>query len=162
MGLRSLQADIIDRRIENGARTTVEDYTFRAGYDYRLSPQGEALAELAEQAGMTRTKLIALRQWAQRMTKESNERLAREMTLVFTMNERRDRLLTCQYMRKGEASNTTRAVMGGDLLDLDVVYGGLLVRGVYVFVSDAAFERGLEKYGPDGLFNGLIDERLAA
>lgn len=162
MSLASLQADVIDRRIQNGARVIFEDYTYYAERDCRLSPQGEVLAELAERAGMTREELIAVRQWAQQTTKKSCERLAQEMTLVYTLNEQRDRVLAAQYVSKGEAAETTRIVLGGDLLDLDCIYGGLLVRGSYVFVSELAFEEGLKRYEPAALLNGLIEERLTA
>ena len=59
-------------------------------YD-RLSPKGEELAEIADSLDMTREKLIAFRQWAQQTTKRCNERLAQEMTVLYTLNEPRDR-----------------------------------------------------------------------
>jgi hypothetical protein len=102
-----------------------------------------------------------MRQWAQRITKECTERLAQEKTLVYTLNEPRDRVLAAHYVSTGEAAEIGRTVPG-DLLSLDDYFGGFLVRGRYVFVSDSAFEEGLKKYQPEDLLNGLIAERSAA
>ena len=49
-----------------------------------------------------------------------------------------------------------------DLLDLDNLHGGMLVRAGYVFVSETAPTEGLRKYEPARLLNGLIEERQAA
>lgn len=94
------------------------------------------------------------------MTNESNDRLSTEMTAVFTLNAERSRVISFQAMQKGQAAEKTMAVVGGDLLDLDEIYGGLLVRGIYIFVSELALARGIEEYGANAL-NGLISERAA-
>ena len=70
MSLASSQADIIERRVQNGARVIFEDYTYYAERDCKLSPKGEELAEAAECFGMTREKLIALRQWHKKRRKD--------------------------------------------------------------------------------------------
>jgi len=127
-----------------------------------LSPKGEELAETAEEFGMTREKLIAMRRWVQRVNKECTERLAREMTVMYTLNEPRDRVLAAQYLTKHDAAEAARTVAPGDLLDLDCVYGGVMVRGIYIFVSEDAIEDGLQRYAPEDLLNGLIHERAAA
>ncbi|WFU42220.1 hypothetical protein QA640_07020 [Bradyrhizobium sp. CB82] len=151
----SLQSDIIERRGRDGARVIYEDYTYFAEHDRRLSPKGEELAEIAEGLGMTREKLIAMRKWMQETTK----RLVREMATVYTLNEQLD-IVKAQHLPKSEAAELTGVVVPGELLDLDDVYGGLLVRRGYIFVSDMAREHGLKKYGPVELLNGLIDEQL--
>jgi hypothetical protein len=162
MGLPSLLSDIIERRAQNGARVVFEDYTYFAANDSKLSPKGEELAETAEEFGMTREKFIALRQWVQEISKSSRERLAREMTVMYTLNEPRDRVLSVEYLTKQDAAANARTVVPGELLDLDDVYGGVMVRGTYIFVSEKAVEDGLQRYAPDDLLNGLIHERAAA
>lgn len=161
MGLISLQADITERRAQNGARVIFEDYTYLAERDCKLSPKGEELAETAEFLEMTREKFIALRQWVQEISQRSRERLALEKTLIYTLNVPRDRVLAVQYVSTGEAAEIGRAVPG-DLLSLDDYYGGLLVRGCYIFVSELALKEGLKKYEPESLLKGLFQERLAA
>jgi hypothetical protein len=161
MSLVSYLADITERRTENLASVVFEDYTYHAKGDCGLSPKGQELVELAEEWGTTREKLIAMRQWAQRITKECTERLAQEKTLIYTLNEPRDRVLAARYVSTGEAAEIGCAVPG-DLLSLDDYFGGLLVQGRYVFVSDSTFEEGLKKYRPEDLLNGLIAERSAA
>jgi hypothetical protein len=161
MSLVSLQSDIIERRVRDGARVTYEDYTYFAEQDKRLSPKGEELAESAESLGMTREKLISVRQWLQQTIEECRERLAQEMTLVYTLSEPRDRVLNAQYLTKAKAAELA-PVVPGDLLDLDAMYGGLLVCGIHIFVSDLALEEGLKRYEPADLLNSLFEERRAA
>ena len=162
MGLPSYLDYITERRAENGARVIFENYTYLAANGSRLSPRGEELAEIAEEFGMTREKLISLRQLVQQINKECNERLASEKTLMYTLNEARDRILGIQYLTKHDAAEAARAVVPGDLLDLDDVYGGVMVRGAFIFVSDQAAEDGLQRYTPNDLLNGIIHERAAA
>jgi hypothetical protein len=161
MSLVSYLADITERRAEHDARVIFEDFTYHARGDCRLSPKGEELAALAEEWGTSREKLIAMRQWAQRITKECEERLARELVVLFTLNEARDLVLGKQYITKGEAAEIAYTP-GGDILDLDDIYGGLLVRGRYIFISETAVIDGLKRYEPDSLLNGLIHERAVA
>jgi hypothetical protein len=161
MSLVSLQGDIVERRVQDGARIIFENYTYLAERDRRLSPKGEELAEIAESLGITREKLISARQWIQQMNEECHERLAREMTTVYTLSEQVD-VVSAQLLSKGEAAEMTGVVTPGELLDLDDVYRSLLVRPHYIFVSESALERGLKRYGPIELLNGLIDERMAA
>src|SRR5713101_5405321 len=100
MGLVSLQADIIERRSENGARIIFEDQ-YPEGKP-KLTPQDEpALTGRAAALGMTPAKLIALREWLQQVSKECEEALAREMTLVYKLNEQRTRVLAVHYLSKG-------------------------------------------------------------
>ncbi len=153
--------DILERRIENGAEILAGEHILYAIDDDRLSPKGEELAEAAQAFGTTRTKMFELRQLVAHINETCKERLSKEMTLVYTFNEPRDRVVAKGYMAKGEAAEMAGTVLPGDLLDLDM-YGGLLVRGRFVFISDKALARGLKAYGADALLNGLIKERLAA
>jgi hypothetical protein len=157
----SYYGDITERQVQNGARVIFENYTYLAKSDNKLSPKGEELADTAEFFEMSREKFIALRHWMQEISKTSRERLAQEKTLVYRLNESRDRVLAAQYVTTGEAAEIGRAVPG-DLLGLDDSYGGLLVSGRYIFVSDATVQEGLKKYKADALLKGLITERLTA
>src|ERR1700738_268102 len=121
MGLVSFKEDITEPRVQDRALIMFEDCTYYAESDCKLSPKGEELAEMAESLGTTRQKLTALRRWAQETTKTSLERLAREKTIIYTLNEPRDRVLNAQYVSTGEAAEIGRAVPG-DLLSLDDVY----------------------------------------
>ena len=69
--------------------------------------------------------------------------------------------MAAQYVSTGEAAEIAGTVPG-DLLSLDDMYGGVLVRGSHIFVSELALEEGLKRYEPEALLNGLIHERLAA
>lgn len=155
----SLLDDILDRRIENGALITVEGYARRASADNRLSPEGEKLAEIADSLDMTRHELINMRKWFRKITNECNKRLQEEKTALFTLNESRDRVIGFQLVTKAEAASST-VIVPGTLLDLDTLFGGLLVQGVHIYISEEVFDQGLQKYG-SGVLKGLIDERLA-
>jgi hypothetical protein len=128
MGLSSLLDTITERRVENNASVIFEDYTYLAKTNRKLSPKGEEIAETAEFLEMTWEKFISLRRWLQEISKKSRERLAQEKTLVYTLNEPRDRVVAAQYVSTGEAAEIGRAVPG-DLLSLDDYFGGLLVQG---------------------------------
>jgi len=158
MGLVSLDADIVDRRSESGARVIYE-YQQTSISHAQLDPQASKIASMAKSLGMTPAELIEFRQWVRRVTKECDERLANEMTVVYTLNKQRTRILKVEYVTKAEATEVA-PVAGGELLDLDQIFGGVLVRGCYVFVSDQALEDGLTRYRPHELLDGLISERL--
>lgn len=79
------------------------------------------------------------------------------MTLVYRLSEDYTLAKTVGYLTKGEAEKIT-GVCGGEILDLDDVYGGFLVRNRYIFISESAAVRGIKRYGSD-LINGLLDER---
>ncbi|KJC50003.1 hypothetical protein UB31_15150 [Bradyrhizobium sp. LTSP849] len=161
MSLVSYLADITERRVQDGAHIIFDDYNHVAKYDHKLSPQGQELVELAEEWGTTRQKLIEMRQWIKRITKACEERLALEKVVLCTLNEARDQVLRKQYMTKGEASKIA-PMCGGEILDLEAAYNGLMVRGRYLLVSESAVIEGLKKYAPDDLLNGLIKERTSA
>ncbi|MDA9426251.1 hypothetical protein [Bradyrhizobium sp. CCBAU 53380] len=153
--------DILERRIENGAKILAGEHILYAIEDARLSQKGEELAEAAHAFGTTRAKMFALRKLVGQISQTCEERLAREMTLVYTLNELRDRVVAAGYMTKAEAAEMAGTVVPGELLDIDL-YGGLLVRGRFVFLSEKELARGLEVYEAKALLNGLIKERLAA
>src|SRR5438046_2007951 len=74
MGWVSFQADIIERRVQDEARIIFEDQ-YPVG-NFTVSAQANSeLASSAQALGMTQEKLIALREWLQRVGKESKERL---------------------------------------------------------------------------------------
>jgi|ERR1700730_10574997 hypothetical protein len=155
MGWGSKRGDDLERRIENGAGV-LDEYqpSFTQG-DWRTS-QGVTLGLPAE--------LIAAGELISLLNKECAERLSREMTLVYTLNEQRTRVLAHRSLSKGEAVEMTQAVMGGELLDLDCGYRGMLLRERYIFVSERTAVEGLRKHGPEpvALLNGMLAERLAA
>jgi len=162
MSLVSLQADINERRLENDAIIVFEDqYAARKRQSAaRFDPQ---LIAAAKSMDMTPEELFDLRRWIRRVTKECKERLAREMTLVYTLNEPRDRVLEVELTSKMKAADKY-PIPGGDLLDLEGIYGGVLVRGQRIYVSQAAFEQAATRYenDPVAILNGLIAERCAA
>jgi hypothetical protein len=160
MGWVSFQADIIERRVRDEARIIFEDQYPLQNFTVNVQADSE-LTSAAQALGMTPEKLIALREWVQRVGKENKERLLRETTLVYTLNEHRTRVLAVEFISKEEAA-AKYVVAGGDLLDLDCIYRGVLVRGRYIFVSESAAAQGLSRYEPTELLNGLIEEQCAA
>jgi hypothetical protein len=103
----------------------------------------------------TAAELTSFRKLLQRVEKECEERLSREMTLVYALNEPRTLVLAAHYLSKGEAAEMTK-VPGVFLLDLDHVYGGVLVRNDCVFVSEQMLAEGLRKYQPAALGRGAL------
>ncbi len=156
MSLVSLQADINDRQLENGARIVFE-YQRPSGdrSNARFDPR---LIASARSLDMEPEELFDLRRWLRRMTKESTERLLREMAAVYTLNEPRDIVLKTEYLTMMQVSKRY-PIPGGDLLSLDDSYGGLLVSGRYIYVSEAAIADALNRYAPGDLLNGMIKER---
>lgn len=153
MALAKHQEEIIERRGRNGARIVYE-------YQY---PHGNADdTRSANPFGYTPEKMAELRAFVRKVTQECEERLSKEMTLVYKLNDERTCAFPLGYMTKGEAAGKAPVVLGGELLDLDNMYGGLLVRHGYIFVSDAKLEHGLRRYPRESLLSGLIDEKLAA
>jgi hypothetical protein len=159
MAFPKYREDDLDRRIENSAAILDEYQPSLTEIDRRASsPQGEStLASMAEAVRMTQAELIAMREWVQSVIKECDERLSREMTLVYRLNEQRTRVLAVKYMSKGEAAEWAKAVPPGELLGLDSVYGGMLLCDSYVFVSERTLAEGLREYASaPALLNGLI------
>jgi hypothetical protein len=161
MGYASLQGDIVERRSENNARVIFDDLNVPPVFGQPINKEDPKIAKMAKALNMTPAELIAAREWIQRVTKECNERLAREMTMVFRLSKDYSRIVEARYLSKAEASEYG-LVIGGDLLDLDARYGGMLVRSGYVFISEKLLAEGLSKYEPADLLNGLIAERKAA
>lgn len=108
-------------------------------------------------------KLREFRLWIQKTIKECDERLAREKVALYKLNEQRTFMKPVGYMTKGEAINVARGAIGGELLDLDNVYGGMFVRADHLFISENKLVDGLRRYGsdvePGVLISRLIDER---
>jgi hypothetical protein len=68
------------------------------------------------------------------------------------------------YLYKREAVEITKVAMGGDLLDLDCEFGGMITCEDYIFVSEQAAVEALRKYEPEpvALLNGLLAEVVAS
>jgi hypothetical protein len=98
---------------------------------------------MAEPLRMTQAELIAMREWVQSVNKECDERLSREMTLVYRLDKQRTRVLAVKYMSKGEAAEWAKTVPPGELLGLDSGHGGMLLCDSYVFVSERTLAEGL-------------------
>jgi len=99
-----------------------------------------------------------------KILKECEERLSREKLLVYKLNEQRTRLESFNYLYKREAVEMTKVAMGGDLLDLDCEFGGMITCQDYIFVSEQAAVEALRKYEPEPvvLLNGLLAEVAAS
>jgi hypothetical protein len=114
----------------------------------------------ARKLGMTPEKLREVRAWVQKTTKECNERLAREKVLVFKLNEQRTLMTTIGYMTKDEASKVAW-IAGGELLDLDDLYGGMFVRADHFFISENKLLDAERRYGSGLELGVLIDYLLS-
>lgn len=154
MALAKHYEEIIERRARNGARVIFE-------YQHSSKPFSGGDTTGAPSPAVSR--IIALRAWMRRVTKECNERLAREMTAVYKLTKldgHRVEASPVGYMTKGEAAKLVRRVVPGELLDLDN-YGGMFVRADHLFISEGRFMEGIERYGDDVL-EGLLREKKAA
>jgi hypothetical protein len=96
--------------------------------------------------------------------KECEERLSREKLLVYKLNEQRTRVESFNYLYKREAVEKTKVAMGGDLLDLDCEFSGMIMCEDYIFVSEETAVEALRKYEPEpvALLNGLLAEVAAS
>ncbi len=159
MGLISLQADINERRLENGASVVFEDqYPVRYRSNAKFAPE---LIRAAQSLDITPDELFELRKWIRREINDATERLNREMAVVYTLNAARDRTTGAEFITKMEASEKY-PIAGGDLLDLDYLYGGMFVREGFIFISEAAFMDATDRYEPADILNGMFAERSAA
>src|ERR1700722_561720 len=107
MPFASFLEDIVDRRAENGAQIIFEDQCYHGQFKRgtRRDSADNLRAELAAAArslGMTVDKLVEFRAWIQRVDKELDERLSREMALVYTVSRERTRVLAVKYISLGE------------------------------------------------------------
>jgi hypothetical protein len=143
--------DIALRRCEDGARIV---------YEYQHPQPAPSYSQPWGSLGLSPEKLADLRNWVQRVNKECEERLAREMVLHYEFNKERTTVVAAQYVTKGDAAKAA-FVPGGELLDLDVLYGGALVLGRHIFISEAAFERCLLRHGSDLTTSALFDDLFA-
>jgi len=74
----------------------------------------------------------------------------------YGLNKDRTRIWLVGYMTKGEASQLEGGLIGGLLLDLDVMFGGIHIFGDHMFVSERTIVGGLEKYGDELSHTDLI------
>jgi hypothetical protein len=108
---------------------------------------GYNLSAVAETIGTTPARVMALRAWVERVTKECAERLACEMIVVCKREAQRT-VVQVKYMSKGEAAEIVPDFCGGDLLDLDDLYGGTLWCDGYMLLSERKFAEILRKQAP--------------
>jgi hypothetical protein len=155
--LNSLYEDIIERRCGNGARIGYEyQYETRAGLQLRNS---RAVTGSSQPPWYTPEKQAAFLAWFNPIIKECMERLAREKVLVYKLNEQRTELSGVGYLTK-EETEALAWVLGGEMLDLDHVYGGILFRNDYLIISENKFEQGLRRYGSDIEPGDLIEHLI--
>jgi hypothetical protein len=154
MGLSSLHADITERRCENRARIWDE-------YQYPQSPREHLQADRVIREVPTIDETIAAFE-ALHKAFEKNEpkyqrRLARETTFVFKYDAEQMVLIDGKYLSKGEAAKLTE-VPWGHILDLETVFGGMLLRGSYLFIAEQRVMDAQLKYGSDLTLSALIDD----
>jgi hypothetical protein len=161
MGYSSLAHDIAERQLEHGARGYISPFIFPTP-TYASARPSDPDEATARKWNMTPEKLREFRVWVLKTMKEYEERLAREKVLVLKLNEQRTVMTLVGYMAKDEAvKKVAISVIGGELLNLDDTYGGMLVRVGYFFISEKKLLKGLERHGPDLKLDALIDHLIA-
>jgi len=160
--VKMFEKDIIERRLENGA-CVVNEYQPMRGNNWPVASDDSETWQLSPE------QVMLTRQFFERVNKECEERMAREKVIVYKfvkLNERQTALTLLEHMTKAEAVELRAGVTGGQLLDLDAVYMGILLSDGYLFISENAMVRGLRKYGSDvaliTLIEGLFEEKGAA
>jgi hypothetical protein len=161
MALAKHHEEIIERRCENGARTLFE-------YQHPQVRQHPNAGRPIRQFP-TRDEMIGawetFRQVFQKNKQKYHRRLAQETTFLFKFNAGGIGLSESKYLTKGEAIKLT-GVPWGQILDLESIYGGLLLHGSYLFIAEAKVTDALRRYGSDFTLSTLIDdiaeERAAA
>jgi hypothetical protein len=164
MALAKHHEEIFERRCANGARI-LSEYQHPQG---RYRPPEKCL-ERPIRAFPTRDDMIAacetIRQVFQKNKQKYQQRLAQETTFLLKFNADGIGLSESRYLTKGEAAELSGAPWG-HILDLENIYGGLLLRGSYLFISEETVSDGLRRYGSDFTLSLLIDdiarERAAA
>jgi hypothetical protein len=106
-------------------------------------------------------ELAKLRLWAQRVTRECEERLSREEVLVLKLNKQRTEMSRVGFLTKGEAAKIT-GVFPHELLELESCYFGAFVRADYLFISKSKLEEKYNEYKSDVTLAELIDDVLRA
>jgi hypothetical protein len=166
MALTSLLADIIERRCADGARV-ISEYqpSLRGRWPVDPRPKGERPMQQSP------TKEEWMRAWGiilqvvQKHEQRYQLRLAEEMTFFFKFNADRTELSDGKYLTKGEASQLTGAPWG-QILDLEQMFGGVLVWGSYLFIAEAKVMDAFRRYGSDltlsHMINDIAEERTAA
>jgi hypothetical protein len=107
----------------------------------------------------------AVSDFVRRANEKYKERLSREMVVLFKLKEQRTEM-SAEYVispvgcfTKGEAAELT-GVSGGELLDLDNLYGAIIGRTGYLFISESREQHGIRKYGSDVTVAALIDDLI--
>jgi hypothetical protein len=84
-------------------------------------------------------------------------RLAQETTFVFKFDAAQMLLFDGKYLSKGEAAKLT-GVPWGHILDLEDMFGGVLLRGSHLFIAEQRVTEAQRKYGSDLTLSALIDD----
>jgi hypothetical protein len=84
-------------------------------------------------------------------------RLAQETTFVFKFDAEQMVLFDGKHLSKGEAARLT-GVPWGHVLDLENVFGGVLLRGSFLFIAEERVMDAQCKYGSDLTLSALIDD----
>ena len=139
------------RRRENGARIVDE---FLHPQETFWSSDPSSLFDLSPE------ELAKVKALFGAITWEANERLAREMTLVFKLNRERSIFRKVGYMTKGDAAKAT-SVMPGELLDLYPLYGGLHIFNDHLFIADELLFSAFQRYGLDITLADLVQRLMS-
>jgi hypothetical protein len=102
-----------------------------------------------------------LKELIARESKVWTKRLESEMVLAYRANKERTVATNVGFITKAEAVKTTGAPFGW-LLDLDSIWGGSLVFGDHLYISEAKLAQSVQRYGADEFFNGILNEGRAA
>jgi hypothetical protein len=157
MALAKLAEDIAIRNAENGARVV---YPSQYPPTHRPAP---------DPFHFTPEAIEAIRKFVREANARCEARLSREMVLVYEHNAAKTEASSVGFMTKGEAAK----IAGGTpiaaricesyLLDIDDLYGGMLIHAGYLFVSDRKL---IDGYGSSAtlaaLTDGVLKEKLAA
>lgn len=161
--VKMFEKDVIGRRLENRARVVNEYQPMQSN---SASPEKHQ-PTLCHISFEERARLL---EFIDQINKKCRERMAREKVLVYKLEQMADGVLVAyslDWMTKADADKNIRAgVAGGELLDLDPVYIGILYRKYYLFLSENALTRSIDEFGPDvdlmTLVPWLYEQRQAA
>lgn len=147
MALAKHHEEIIERRSRNGALIV---------YEYQHSSGDRRAAEPRSPLDLSPEKWAEVRAFVHEINERCKQRYATEMTLLYKLNKERTIATGIGFMTKGEASEIADGVLSCEILDLDNVYGGIMVRADYLFISKAKLEAGLLKHGTGLTLNDLL------
>lgn len=103
--------------------------------------------------GLSPENWAAVKAVVQEINQRSRRRYAEERALLYRLSQERTSATNLGYMTKGEAANIARGVVTGEILDSDDLYGGVMVRAGYLFISEVKLEAGLREHGSNLTLN---------